>query len=270
MKVMIRSDVEGVTGITTYKEAENSELGRAMLMNDLLACIEGLQAGGATEIIIYDEHTNGRNVNVAMLPENVSVICGKPHYTPSWGGIDSSFDAMVMVGFHAKSGVSGALLPHSYSRKNLDIRLNGQSVGEIAMEAAVVADFDVPVWLVTGDSAGTEEAKSHIPHVRTVSVKKSFGENEAECYSATKSVKMIRAAAQNIMLNPPDVKPLKINGPIQLEIDLVRSDYTNQLQKKYCDCFIENSKTFYLQGETVTEVWSKYLHIQDEVKKSLP
>ena len=71
-----------------------------MLTNDLNACINGLLAEGEHEIVIYDEHTDGRNVDLNDLPDCVSVICGKPPYRPDWGGIDSSFDAMIMVGFH--------------------------------------------------------------------------------------------------------------------------------------------------------------------------
>jgi D-amino peptidase len=181
MKFMIRCDVEGVTGVTTYQQAEGSQFGRAMLMNDLNACIEGLLATGDHEIVIYDEHTDGRNVDLTELPECVSVICGKPPYRADWGGIDSSYDAMIMVGFHARSGVAGALLPHSYSRKNLNIRLNGTVVGEIGMEAAIAGDFGVPLWLVTGDSAGMAEAEQMIENVRTVTVKEAMGEFTAKC-----------------------------------------------------------------------------------------
>ena len=155
MKIMIRSDIEGVTGVTTYEQAEKSSFGRDMLMNDLNACIEGLLSRGPQEIVIYDEHTDGRNIDLSRVNPRVKVICGKPAYRPDWGGIDSSYDALLMVGFHAKSGVPGALLPHSYSRKNLDIRLNGLSVGEIGMEAAVAGDFGVPLVMVTGDSDAT-------------------------------------------------------------------------------------------------------------------
>ncbi|MGE4490760.1 MAG: M55 family metallopeptidase [Kiritimatiellales bacterium] len=269
MKIMIRSDVEGVTGVTTYAEAEKSEFGRAMLMNDLMACIDGLLAGGATEIVVYDEHTDGRNVDMAALPKEVSVIRGKPHYTPDWGGLDSSFDAMVIVGLHAKSGTPGAVLPHSYSRKNLDIRLNGRSFGEIGVEAAVAGDFDVPFWFITGDSAGMAEAESDIPGVRTVSVKKSFGANEAQCFSAAKTAEMIRIAAKDVLNNPPNVKPFKIEGPVRLEIDLAVSDYTEKLKTLYGSCFAASGDTFILDGKTVTDVWSRYLHIQDEVKKAM-
>lgn len=265
MKIMIRSDIEGVTGVTTYKQAEGSEFGRQMLMNDLLACINGILSTGEHEIVIYDEHTDGRNVDITQLPEGVSVIMGKPSYRSDWGGIDCSYDAMMMVGFHARSGVQGALLPHSYSRKNLNIRINGTVVGEIGMEAAVAGDFGVPLWLVTGDSAGMAEAEEMIKGVKTVNVKEAMGEFEALCYSPKFTASSILNAAKEVMVNPPQVKPLTFQSPVTVEIDLAVSDYTDKLKKFYPEIFVTGN-TVKLGGKTVTEAWSKYLDIQKEVK----
>ncbi len=57
-KYMIRSDVEGVTGVVSYDQVEPGkpqyEYGVKMFMNDLLALIQGLNDGGAEEIVIYD------------------------------------------------------------------------------------------------------------------------------------------------------------------------------------------------------------------------
>ncbi len=265
MKFMIRSDIEGVTGVTTYEQAEGTAFGRAMLANDLNACINGLLAEGEHEIVIYDEHTDGRNVDLTDLPDCVSVICGKPPYRPDWGGIDSSFDAMIMVGFHARSGVKGALLPHSYSRKNLDIRINGTVVGEIGMEAAIAGDFGVPLWLVTGDSAGMTEAGQVVSGVRTVTVKESMGEFAARCLPPKFTSRLIFEAAQNIVKSHPEVKPLKFNGPIEIQITLAISDYTKKLKEKHRELFVDDSSIL-IKGGTVTETWSKYCGIQKEVK----
>ena len=265
MKVMIRTDIEGVTGVTTYQQAEGTEFGKAMLMNDLKACLDGILSTGDHEIIIYDEHTDGRNVDLDQLPESVSVIMGKPLYQPDWGGIDASYDVMIMVGFHARSGVVGSLLPHSYSRKNLEIRLNGTVVGEICMEAAVAGDFGVPLWLVTGDSAGMAEAEEIIKGVKTVSVKEAMGEFEALCCTPQKTAKMIYDAAKSIIENPPKVKPFKFDGPVEMQIDLADSDYTTKLKSLYPNLFISD-RTISVKDQTVTAVWSKYSVIQKEVK----
>jgi D-amino peptidase len=204
-------------------------------------------------------------VDLSQLPECVSVICGKPPYHADWGGIDSSYNAMIMVGFHARSGVAGALLPHSYSRKNLNIRLNGTVVGEIGMEAAIAGDFDVPLWLVTGDSAGMSEAEQMIKNVRTVTVKEAMGEFAARCLPPRLTSKLIYEAARNLISSPPDVQPLKYEPPVEMQIELSESDYREKLRIQYPDLFV-NESTVQIQKETVTEVWAKYLQIQIESK----
>lgn len=262
--------MEGVTGVTSYDQVDYEKMhyayGQTMMMNDLQAAVNGLLSTGDHEIVVYDEHTDGRNIYLEKLDERVKVICGKPLYRPDWGGIDASYDTMIMVGFHARSKAQGALLPHTYSRKNLALKVNDQLIGEIGLEAAIAGDFGVPTWLVTGDSAGMKEAEADIPGVRTVVVKKAMGEFEALCFPAKLSYKLIYEAARKLILSPPDVKVLHVNPPIRLEITLAASDYLDTLKYHYPGLFIAENivKT---EGESVTEAWSKYLKIYREIRK---
>ena len=64
------------------------------------------------------------------------------------------------------------------------------------------------------------------------------------------------------------LKPFKIAGPVRLEIDLAASEYTEKLRACHSEAFSKDGKTFGLDGETVTDVWSQYLVIQDEVKRA--
>ncbi len=145
MKFMIRCDIEGVTGVVSYEQAEpcKSEyvFGQKMFMSDLIACIKGLLSGEADEIVVYDEHYYGRNIDLSAIPENVKTICGKPPYHPDWaGGLDETFTGVILLGFHSKFGTPGGLLPHSYELDIKDITINGLSVGEIGIEAAIAGD----------------------------------------------------------------------------------------------------------------------------------
>jgi len=89
-KYMIRCDIEGVSGVVSYEQAEPGnpefEFGKRMFMSDLLALIDGLNQGGADEIWGYDEHYYGRNIDIDRLPKNVTSICGKPPYRLNWAG----------------------------------------------------------------------------------------------------------------------------------------------------------------------------------------
>jgi D-amino peptidase len=266
---MIRSDIEGVTGITTYEEAEKGEIGKRMLMNDLSACIEGILSTGDHEIVIYDEHTDGRNIQIDDLPANVSIICGKPQYRSDWGGIDTSFDIMMMIGFHARSGTEGALLPHSYSRKNLDIRVNNIPVGEIGMEAMIAGDVGVPLVLVTGDSAGMKEAEKLIPTIHTVSVKEALGEFEALCYSPKKTYKLIYVAAAEAVKRAGVRQPhvMRVSAPVELTVEIAETEFLDELRKAFPHYFVHDN-LISIQGSSVTEVWSLYCQAERHVKKS--
>ena len=73
MKFLVMTDIEGVTGVTTFEQAERSEFGRSMLMNDLKAVLDGIwKAGG--EAVVYDMHTDGRNVDISQI--DVPVVMG--------------------------------------------------------------------------------------------------------------------------------------------------------------------------------------------------
>ena len=95
-KYMIRCDIEGVSGVVSYEQAEPGkpeyDFGLRMFKSDLCACIDGLLEGGADEVVIYDEHYDGRNIDPTWLPERVSFISGKPPYRADWaGGLDASY-----------------------------------------------------------------------------------------------------------------------------------------------------------------------------------
>jgi len=84
VKVMIRCDMEGVTGVVHPSQAEPGGSGFAygvgMLHNDVNAAVEGFLAAGAREVWIYDMHCGGLNLDMDRLDPRVRAVCGKPFY----------------------------------------------------------------------------------------------------------------------------------------------------------------------------------------------
>lgn len=211
-KYMIRCDMEGVSGVVSYEQSEPGKQefadGKRLFMSDLLAVIDGLQAGGAEEIWIYDEHYYGRNIDMVALPKGVYCINGKPPYLADWaGGLDESFDGLILLGFHSKRGTENALLNHTYEPDVVDIDINGVSVGEIGMETAIAGVYRVPLLMITGDSEGVKEAQKLVPGVCGVVVKESLSEFGAVCYGAEETREKIFRAARSVAENKPQVKP---------------------------------------------------------------
>jgi D-amino peptidase len=174
MRFLIMTDIEGVTGVTTFPQAENSALGREMLMHDLLAVIEGIRLDGDHEIVVYDMHTDGRNVDLSQLDEVIPVVMGKPIDPNVYRGVGGAFDGLFLLGLHVMQHVPGALLAHSYLREYDRIFINDLLVGEIGVEAALAGERGTPLVFVSGDDAGCEEARRLVPGVRTAVVKKSL------------------------------------------------------------------------------------------------
>jgi D-amino peptidase len=261
-KYMIRCDIEGVSGVVSYEQAEPGkseyELGLRMFQSDLCACIDGLLQGGADEVVIYDEHYYGRNIDPTWLPERVSFIAGKPPYRADWaGGLDASFAGVILVGFHSKYGTPGGLLHHSYELDIRDLRLNGVSVGEIGMETAIAGDFGVPLILVTADSAGCAEAEALVPGTRTVAVKESLGETGGGCLPLAVTAAMIREAAKDIVQNPPAAKPWTLGADVTLTVSLNPGPYADAVRRLYADDLDDNG-ALVIKGDTATAVWAEY------------
>ncbi len=261
-KYMIRCDIEGVSGVVSYDQAEPGkpeyDFGLRMFKSDLCACIEGLLAGGADEVVIYDEHYYGRNIDPAWLPERVSFIAGKPPYRADWaGGLDDGFAGLVLVGFHSKYGTPGGLLHHSYELDIRDLRLNGVSVGEIGMETAIAGDFGFPLVLMTGDSAGCAEAEALVPGTKTVAVKESLGESGGRCLPLDVTAASIRKAAMGAATKPQDAKPWALGNEVTLEVVLNPGPYADAVRKLFADDVNDNGALM-IKSNSATAVWADY------------
>jgi D-amino peptidase len=272
-KYMIRCDIEGVTGVVSYEQAEPGRpeygFGQKMFMSDLLALVDGLNAGGADGIVIYDEHYYGRNIDMDALPDNTSAICGKPPYRTDWaGGLDSSFKGIILLGFHSKYGTLGGLLPHSYELDIKDLRLNGLSVGEIGMETAIAGDYNVPLLMMCGDSAGVKETCILAPGVECVAVKESICGYGGLCYPTEVTKKIIFTCAKKVVMQNTSVKPLKLDGNICLEVEFNEGPYLEAF-RSLCENQMKNMNTYIVNGSSATEVWSKYWNEKLKVQKKM-
>ena len=264
MKFIILTDVEGATGVTTYAQAEDTQFGRDMLMNDLMAVIDEINDEIGNEIIIYDEHMDGRNIDLMKIPDNVKVYCGKPLEIDVWEK-EAPIDGMIMVGFHAMAGTGNTLLPHTYMREHKSIYINNLLVGEIGAEATISGAFGTPLILVTGDLGAEFEAKKLIPDVETAVVKVGLGESEGLCYGAALNKKNIQKATRRALYKckTGNTVLLKTKSPVDVKIEIEPSDYLEKLKAVAGDYFI-NENTMFINGETMKEAWRTVLNVQQQ------
>lgn len=180
MKIHISVDIEGCAGITHWDEATRSHPDypefREIMTGEALAAIEGARAAGAKEIVLKDAHDSGRNLLLDRLPADVRLIRGwQGHPFCMLQGLDDSFDAVVMVGYHAAAGSEANALAHTLSLAAVEIRLNGRPASEFLVHALAAATVGVPVVFVSGDAGLMDDIAATAPQVARCAVKQGFG-----------------------------------------------------------------------------------------------
>ena len=82
------------------------------------------------------------------------------------------YEGCFFIGYHAGATNPGGILAHTFRSATLrEVRLNGVSVPEATINAALAGHHGVPVLLVTGDDVCIAETKAILPQVETVTVK---------------------------------------------------------------------------------------------------
>jgi D-amino peptidase len=174
MRIYIMTDLEGVAGVLNFQEwclttSHYHDVAKELLTREVNAAVEGLMAGGATEIVVADGHGPGA-INPLLLDPRVELMRGWPTDWPLL--LDESYDAVAFVGQHAKAGTEFAHLAHTQSLEYLDLSINGVSVGELGQFAMCAAELGIPTVFASGDRALCQEARALLPGVEAVEVKR--------------------------------------------------------------------------------------------------
>jgi D-amino peptidase len=134
-------------------------------------------------------------------------------------GLDSSFDLVIFVGYHAMAGAEAAVMNHTwYGRMVDDVWINGDRVGESAINAGIAGYFNVPVGAVTGDDKVANEATKLLGNIETAVVKEGIDRFTAKCFPLTTSRQRIKEAANNAIKRREEFKPLKYSTPVSFKV----------------------------------------------------
>ena len=180
MKIYISVDLEGITGATSWAstnlgDIEYEAVAKQMKAEAMAAALGAIDAG-ATEVYIKDAHETGRNIDITGFPKQCVFIRDWANSPDSMiGGIDSSFDALLFIGYHSPAGMNGNPLSHTMNRNNNYVKFNGQICSEFLMHALYAAELDVPSVFLSGDKSLCEHALTYDPNIKTVAVKEGIG-----------------------------------------------------------------------------------------------
>ncbi len=183
-KVYISVDLEGISGVSgdDQTSAGQPEYGRArkLMAEDANAAVRGAFAGGATDVLVNDSHGSQRNLLPEDLDPRARLITHSFKRHGMMEGLDETFDALVFIGYHAKADSPRGLFAHTGSGVVRDLQIDGRSVGEGGMNAALAAWYGVPVVVVSGDDVAVAEVKESAPSARGVVVKRAINVRAAE------------------------------------------------------------------------------------------
>ena len=233
MKIMIATDMEGVGGIfyadqTRKKVKPTDEFyhywqeARRLLTNEVNAAVLGAKDGGCDEVVVWDGHSSGNNFVVSELHADGEYVIGTGYR--SWIPLDESFDAMALVGFHAKAGTPNGVLEHTQSYDVHLYSVNGVEMGEIGQAALLAGHFDIPVVFISSDEAGCAEAKKLLgDHIVAVAVKTGLAREGARIKSPRRCCELIREGMKQAMalVGRPEAKPYKLAPPYHVVEEVI-------------------------------------------------
>jgi D-amino peptidase len=209
MKIWISCDMEGVAGIVDWDQCRPGSsgyaLGCVLLQDEVNAAIEGAVAGGATEIVVNDSHSRMANLDPRKIAGGASYLSGrhKPMYMVE--GLDDSFDAVFLVGYHGSISGRPSTLSHTYNP---------------------MAHYGIPIAFVSGDRVTAQETAPFAPDAVSVLTKESITRAAALNLHPDKSCRLIRAGAEEAVrrVAAGGVQTPVIDKPVTLDMEFQTGD----------------------------------------------
>ncbi|AXG81193.1 M55 family metallopeptidase [Streptomyces paludis] len=223
MKILISADMEGATGVTWPADVlpgtPQWERCRPLFTSDVNAAVLGFLDGGADEVLVNEAHSTMRNLLLERLDERAELLTGRHKALTMVEGVQrGDVDAIAFVGYHTGAGDEG-VLAHTYLANSLTgVWLNGVRASEGLLNARVVAEYGVPVVLVTGDDLTCEDALGYAPEAHKVAVKDHVSRYAAVCRTPARTAADIRAAAKEATALAGRYEPVP-GGPYTLELE---------------------------------------------------
>jgi len=223
MKIYISADMEGVVGVVTQEQLGPSgfeyQRAREFMTEEVKAAIDAAFEAGATEIVVSDSHGNGQNLLIEKLPRNITLVRAFPRPLTMMQGIDETFDGVIFIGYHAGTTNPQGVRAHTMSSAALaDVRLNGVSMPEAGVNAAIAGHFNVPVIMISGDDAIVKEAGALLGGIEGAVVKWAYGFHSARTLMPEAAYELIRQKVKQAIGRIKDFKPYKIKAPVQLDV----------------------------------------------------
>lgn len=234
MRVLIMTDMEGVSGIVVWEQVKGGdpmyEEARRLYTEEINAAVRGAKSAGANEIVVVDCHGAGGGWTFnSLVPELLDPDCDwVAHHT--WSRytelLEQGCDACLLVGMHARANTPDGVLCHTISTTTWqNLWFNDDLVGETGINSALCGHYDCPILLVTGDEATCRESKELLgENLTTVAVKRGLSRYSARQIPPVRARQMIEDGAKRALKDLKAVKPYVPAKPTTITIGLTTVD----------------------------------------------
>jgi D-amino peptidase len=223
LKVYISVDMEGVAGTVTADQLLPNgfeyQRFREFMTREALAAVNAAKEAGATDILVSDSHGNGENLLIEEFPKDVRIIRSWPRHLGMMAGLDSTFDAVIFIGYHASTTNPRGVRAHTFSSAHLvRVLLNGEPVTEGAFNAAIAGQFGVPVIMASGDDVAVAEIRKQLGNIETATTKQSLGFHSAASLTPEAACEEISQRVKTAFARRREFKPFVVKMPVSFEV----------------------------------------------------
>jgi D-amino peptidase len=204
VKVFVSVDMEGISGLVRWADVSPNGIdfarNRSLMTADASAAVDGAFAGGASEVIVEENH--GVEDLCVLLMDEIDPRCrvirgaGRPGAT-TMAGLDASIGVVLLVGHHGRAGSMPGIMAHTISYGGFKlVRLGGEPIGEPDFFAIRAGELGVPIGMVSGDQVVAAQVAAICPWAECVVVKEALGNQSGNCIPPARAREMIRAGAE--------------------------------------------------------------------------
>src|SRR5690242_3889531 len=227
VRVLVYHDMEGLAGQDDWRtflfsHPERYPEGQKRLAADLNAVIDGLFAGGATQVDVVDAHGSGNpdpDVRRDLLdPRAKQVFRDKP-FDPYVDITEpNTYDAVVAVAMHAKTGSHG-FASHTITL-GMDMLINDKPITESEIVAYSWGRVGVPLVFVSGDDR-LQNDLTIMPWLEFVVTKKATSASTVELRPVDSVHAEMREKAARAVKNLARAKVMTMTTPVQAGLHAV-------------------------------------------------
>jgi D-amino peptidase len=219
------------------------------------AAVEGLLAGGATDVVVWDGHDSGRTLSVLDIHPKARLLTGRPISRTL--ELDSSYCAVIFIGQHAMAGADKGILSHSYDSHNIqNMWVNGKPTGEIGGRVLLAGAMNIPAIMLSGDTAACKEIHDLVPEAECAEVKRGVSRNAGFMLSHPAACALIREKAQRAIERLGEFRPYKISGPVEVKVEFTTA--AGRVFELREGVERVNERTWAFRGKDIMDAWLKY------------